>query len=68
MSLINDYSASILSAQRQRELQNEARDARLASGHRAPWWQRLAGVRGRGRLSGSTTNRPIPIAQHRAAH
>ena len=68
MSLINDYSVSILSAQRQRDLQNEARDARLAKGNRAPWWQRLTAARGRGRLSGAPANRPVPIPQHRAAH
>jgi hypothetical protein len=71
MSLINDYSVSVLSAQRQRELQSEAHEARLArlaTGNRTSWWQRLTGPRGRGRLSGAAATRPVQIPQHRAAH
>ena len=71
MSLLNDYTASLLVAQRQQELEREAREARLARlarGGRARWWQRLTGPRGRGRLSGAATARPVPIPQHRAAH
>jgi hypothetical protein len=69
MSLINDYSVSLLAAQRQRELQDEAREARvarLAAGSRPSWWQRLSGSRGR--QSGTAAPRPVPVPQHRAAH
>ena len=71
MSLINDYSVSVLSAQRQQDLEKQAREARLARlarGDRASWWQRLTAALGRGRVVGAAAPRPVPVPQHRVAH
>jgi hypothetical protein len=71
MSLINDYSVSVVAAQRQHELQNEASEARLArlvGGSRPSWWQRLTGLSGHGRTSGAAAPRPVPMPRHRVAH
>jgi hypothetical protein len=71
MSLMNDYLVSLLVAQRQQDLQNqgrEARLARLARGDRARWWQRLIGSGGRGRAAGAVAQRPVAMPPHRVAH
>jgi hypothetical protein len=69
MSFTSEYAIGIMAAQRQKELQAEAaqeRLARIARGDEASFWQRLFVSTSR-RLSAGK-RRPVAVIRHRSAH